>query len=398
VIRKIPVICIMLFIHGVANAASVAVSKPNGQGIQVGDVHIFPVLDVMHQFDSNVARRENNAVSSSETVVSPALNMITGSRANIYGLQYRAELGRFWSSSSDNYTDHFVDVFSHNEFSRRARLDVGLNYTRSHNRRGSTFTGVLARLGIKDPDRWHQTSVSAAFEYGSDGAKMKLAANGSYSVQRYDNNRLFTRSQDVNNAIAGGTLYYRVRSKLYSLFEVNYGILDYRLAASPLDSRELTLSGGLTWEATSKTTGTIKVGWRHRTFDLSNQTNSGLNWDAALTWAPMSYSTWEFNTSFAGSEALGAAGSFVQALRNQLSWSHQWRGGLRHELSVSYGRDKYIGTTRLDYLTDVGVNLTYPFKRWLELSVGYAYSRRASNQLLSSYKEQIFTIAVHIEP
>jgi len=397
-IRLLMALSLMAFLPG--TVFSVELSEDLvGKGVQVGDVHIFPVLDVTQQLDSNVALSESRPVSSPVSIVSPAISMMAGSSMNFYGISYRAEYGSFWNSLDDNYFDHFVDVFSHHEFSRRARMDVGLNYTRSHDRRGSTFTGIIARLlGFNKPDRWHQTSVAAAFEYGSEGARMKLAANTSFAVKRYDNNKLFTRTLDVNNAIIGGTLYYRVRSKFYTLFEANYGVLDYSLIGSPLDSKELTLSGGVTWEATSKTTGTIKVGWRHRTFDLSNQTNSGLSWNAALTWTPLSYSTWEFNTSFAGSEALGAAGSFVQTLRNQLNWAHQWRTGFRHELSVAIGRDKYIGTTRVDHLTDVGVNLIYPFNRWLEVSGGYAYSRRSSNQAFSSYKQQIFTIAVHIEP
>ncbi|MDX8396301.1 MAG: outer membrane beta-barrel protein [Mariprofundaceae bacterium] len=374
-----------------------------GQGFQLGDVHVFPVLDVTQEYDSNIALSDNSPISSpvasSVTRLSPSLNVVGGTRRNYFGLQYKLDDGRYWSSSVDNYTDHFLDAFSHNEFSKRARLDVGLNYTRSHDQRGSTFTGIIARLiGSNDPDQWHQVSIATAFEYGREGAKMKLAANGSYAVKRYDNNRLFTRSQDVNNTLIGGTLYYRVRSHLYFLFEPSYDIFDYRQARSPFDSQELTLFGGATWEATAKTTGTIKVGWQHRKLTFSDSVNSGLSWDAAITWNPSSNAEWQFNTSFAGSESSGASGSFVQALNNELNWSHQWGHKLKHEARFAIGRDKFIGTTRIDHLTDASASLVYNLKRWLEISAGYAYSKRSSNQVLSSYKQHVFSLAFHIAP
>jgi len=395
-------VVVLLSLTSAASEAAELPSEMEGHGVRIGDVQVFPALDVVEQFDSNIAKSAHSLfsrpVSSQITQIKPSLNGITGSRRNYIGVQYKGDYGWFWSSRVDDYTDHFLDAYSHNEFSRRARMDVALNYTRSHDRRGATFTGILARLlGLNDPDRWHQMSAIAAFEYGREEARMRLSANASYAAKRYDNNRLFTRSQDVDNAIVGGTLYYRVKSRLYSLFEARYSLLDYRLASSALDSRELTLSSGITWEATAKTTGMIKAGWRHRVFSLSHATDSGLSWDATVEWRPMTYSTWEVHSAYSTAEAVGAAGSFVQTLRNEVKWTHDWKGAFRHELGAAVGRDRYIGTTRVDNLTDLGVKLTYALKRWLEVSGEYVYSRRLSNLLLSSYKQQLFSMAVHVE-
>jgi len=371
---------------------------PEDKGIRMGALLVYPILDIEQQHDSNISQSENNPVSSLKTLLRPAASVVAGNTQKYFGMQYQLEHGKFWSSSTDTYTDHFIDVFSHHELSSRARVDVGLNYSRSHDQRGSTFTGILARLlGLNDPDRWHQMSAAVSVGYGHEEARMKLTADASYFAKRYDNNRLFTASQDVSGSSVTGTLYYRVQSKLYFIFDTNYSVLDYTLPTSLLDSRELTLSTGVTWESTAKTTGTIKLGWRRRV-DLSNQVASGLSWDAILAWQPRSYSTLELSSFYGSSETLGAAGSFVQTLKNQLDWSHMWGARLGHVVSAAVGRDKYIGTARVDYLTDVSVNLIYAFKPWLEVRGGYTYAARSSNELLSSYKQQIFSVAVHVEP
>ena len=396
-IRMILLLCLMAVFPAIGLTVEMPV-VPEDKGIKMGAILIYPILDIEQQFDTNISKSENNPVSSFKTLVSPAVSILSGNTQKYYGAQYKLEHGTFWNSSTDTYTDHFVDIFSHYELSRRERLDVSLNYSRSHDQRGSTFTGILARLiGFNDPDRWHQLSAAVSVGYGHEEARMKLAANGSYFTKRYDNNRLFTASQDVSGNTVAGTLYYRVQSRLYFLLDANYNQLDYTLPASLLDSRELTFSAGVTWESTAKTTGTIKLGWRRRV-DLSNQVASGLSWDAMLTWQPRSYSTVELNSFYGISETLGAAGSFVQTLKNQVSWSHMWAARFGHAVNVAAGRDKYIGTTRVDYLADVSMELIYNFNHWLEVSGGYGYAARSSNELFSSYKQQIFSIAFHVEP
>jgi len=382
-------------VRGVTVESPIALAD---KGVRMGALLVYPILDIEQQHDSNISKSENDPVSSFKTLFRPSVSVVSGNTQKYFGMQYKLDHGKLWSSSTDTYTDHFIDAFSHHELSSKARVDVGLNYSRSHDQRGSTFTGVLARLpGLNDPDRWHQMSAAVSVGYGHEEARMKLTADGSYFVKRYDNNRLFTASRDVSESSVAGTLYYRVQSKLYLLFDADYGVLDYTLPASLLDSRELTLSTGVTWESTAKTTGTIKIGWRRRA-GLSNQVASGLSWDAMLTWQPRSYSTLELSSFYGSSETLGAAGSFVQALRNQLDWSHMWGARLGHAVSAAASKDKYIGTARVDYLTDVSVNLTYAFKPWLEVRGGYTYAARSSNELLSSYKQQILSVAVHVEP
>ncbi|MDQ6969215.1 MAG: outer membrane beta-barrel protein [Mariprofundus sp.] len=380
------------------NIALSAVSSTN-QGIQVGAIHIYPVLDTKALYDNNITRSESNSISSAQTFLSPSITMLAGNVEHYLSLQYKLEYDKFWSSSIDTYTNHFIDVLLHRELSNRGRLDIGINYSRSQDQRGSTFTGIPTQLlGFIEPNRWHQAAVTAKFEYGSNGARMKLAAHGDYSIKRFENNRALTASQDSNSSTFGGTLFFRTRSRFYALLDTTYGIQDYRQSASPLSSHELGLAGGLAWKASARTSGTIKVGWLQRRLDLSGQTNSNLAWDASISWKPLSYSTWTISTSFANTETLGATGSFVQSQQNQVSWSHAWDQVFSHAIGISIGRNKYIGTARTDHLSDAHLSLIYAMQPWLDISTDYAYSRRASNKALSSYKQHLFSMAFHIVP
>jgi len=379
-------------------AATIAYSAESlaDRGIQVGDIHIFPVLDINNRYDSNITRSENNTISSAQTLLSPSVNILTGEPEHYFSLQYRMEYDKFWSSSIDTYTDHFIDAIMHHEFSNRGRLDLGLNYSRGHDQRGSTFTGIPT--GFIEPNRWHQAAVTGKLEYGSHDARIKLAAKASYAIKRFENNRALTASQDLNTTTVGGTLFFRIQSRLYALLDATYGIQDYQQIASPLSSREITLSSGLAWELTARTSGSIKVGWQQRELNISGQKNNALSWQASIDWKPLSYSTWTLNTDYSNTETLGAVGTFVQHLDNKLSWNHAWSQAFSHTINIAIGQDKYRGTAREDRLYDAGLSLIYAMNPWFDISTGYAYSKRSSNIQLLSYKQHLFSLAFHIAP
>jgi len=389
---------LIFFIILMNMAATIAYSAESlaDKGIQIGDVHIFPVLDIHNQYDSNITRSENNTISSTQTLLSPSVNILTGEPEHYFSLQYRMEYDKFWSSSIDTYTDHFIDAIMHREFSNRGRLDIGLNYSRGHDQRGSTFTGIPT--GFIEPNRWHQAAVISKLEYGSNGARIKLAAMASYAIKRFDNNQVLTASQDLNTTTLGGTLFFRIQSRLYALLDATYGIQDYQQTASPLSSREITLSSGLAWEVTARTSGSIKVGWQQRKLNISGQKSNALSWGASIDWKPLSYSTWTLSTSYANTETLGAVGTFVQRLDNELSWNHAWNQTLSHAINIAIGQDKYRGTARTDRLYDTGLSLIYTLNSWLDISSDYAYSKRSSTIRLLSYKQHVFSVAFHIAP
>jgi hypothetical protein len=361
-----------------------------GDGININGLQINPSVTVTGQHDDNITRSETGQVSSWVAVVSPALDITAGSDINNFTVHYDLERGDYFSSKNDSYTNHFAEVVSHNEFSSRSVLDTAVSYTKATDARGSTFTGIIT--GFRTRDKWHQTAAIIQYGYGGDSATGRLVIDGSFVSKRYDNHRRLTAGRDLNIGAGGAIFYYRIGSKTSALLEGRYTNYNYRLATSLLDSYELTAYTGLTWEATAKTTGTVKIGVQRKKFRLGTRSaNTYPSWDVAIDWSPLTYSTWSLSSGFAAKETDGT-GAYTKTNDVNLAWSHEWSTRLSHEASFGYRHDNFVGTVRRDNYYLASISLNYELRSWLDIGAGYNYSKRSSNAAIASYKENVYSV------
>src|SRR6185503_8176166 len=81
----------------------------NAAGVRVGPGSVYPVIGVALKYDDNIFLSNANRQKSWITVISPAVRAETRAPGgHTFGVTYRADLGRFWSSSADNYEDQTV--------------------------------------------------------------------------------------------------------------------------------------------------------------------------------------------------------------------------------------------------------------------------------------------------
>jgi len=360
-----------------------------GGGINIKGFQINPSVTVAGLHDDNFTLAETQPISTFGTIVNPAIDITAGSEINQIIVHYDFERGYFFSSSGDDYSDHYVSGVTHNELTSRAVIDTEVSYTKSHDRRGTTFSGIIT--GFDTPDRWHETAATAQFSYGSAN---RIVVDGGFSAKRYDNHRSLTAGRELNTAYGGATFYYRIASKTSALFEGIYTNYDYRLANSPLDSHELTLYTGLTWEATAKTTGTVKAGWQREKFKRGTQSGNGFfSLDAEIAWSPLTYSIWTLQAGSRAqqSDSNGTNGSYIKTKDVHLAWTHEWNDRLSHTAHAGYAHDRYIGTVRKDNSIFAGAGLQYALTRWLSIGIAYDYVNRASNTVNAAYHQNVYS-------
>jgi len=366
-----------------------------GDGINIKGLLISPSMVVSGQHNDNITRAETRIISSWETIVNPAIDITAGSEINQFIVHYDFERGDFASSRNDSYSDHYASGAIHNELTSKAVVDITASYNKSHDARGTTFSGITT--GFNTPDRWHETVATAQFSYGGKNAAGRIEFNGGFAAKRYVNHRSLTIGRDLNTTNAGAIFYYRIAPRTSALLEGDYDNLDYRLVNSLLDSHQLTLYTGLTWEATAKTTGTVKAGWQRKKLKRGNLSGGGFfSLDAQVEWAPLTYSIWTLQSAIKATESdsNGSSGSYIKTNNVQLDWTHEWTDRLKHTASVGYQHDRYIGTVRRDNTVIASVGVDYELAPWLVMGAVYDYTKRVSNAVNASYRGNIYSLTI----
>jgi len=382
----------LLAMGGTAQAAAGAA------GIRVGGLQITPGISLSSKYDDNIFKQEVAPKRSLTTVISPGVS-ISAERGNAsYRLDYLLTDTIYHSSHADDAVDHTIKGAA--DFDLTSRLIAGLTagYKIGTDARGSTFTGTA--VGFTSPDRYHESSVGGTMSYGVNA---RLDLNADYSNKRYDNHQFqgvtpYTITRDIDTSGVGIAFAYPVGPKTEAVLEARYKRFDYKYlsATSNLDSNEQSYYAGIDWQATAKTSGSLRVGYLKKSFSQATLGNgSQFSWELGTTWEPRTYSSFTLSTTSKPVETDGT-GSYTKSIDTTLSWNHQWNSLLGHTVDVGYLDSSYQGTatSRHDKTTSAGFAVNYQWMRWLGASVAYDFSKRSSNAALAGYRDNVWSFTL----
>jgi hypothetical protein len=365
--------------------------------VAAGKVGVFPVIGFQLKHDDNLLKDETGSASSWISVIDPAVVFQGGKAGNVYSASYHASRAVYHQSRGDDYLDHVVSAAAHLEFSSRLRGDASAKFEKTHDDRGSTFSGTAAAV-FNTPDKFHRSTLRGSVAYGAATARGRLEMEGGYSSRRYDNHGSRTNDRDLDAADVAATLFYRVMPGTSALFEVKYKSFDYKLltATRNRDSNEQFYYTGLDWKLSAKTKGSLKIGFQRKNFvDPGRDDFSSLGWEVGAVWSPRSYSRISLSTSSLPRETDGS-GSFIKIRRVRLDWRHHWSSRLYQNIRSRYADETYVGDSRgrRDKRYSVGMGLNYKLLQWLSSGVSYAYDRRNSNIANTSYTRNVLSLEI----
>jgi polysaccharide biosynthesis protein VpsM len=366
-----------------------ATTQAGPAAIQVADspLYLTPYFGLAAGHDDNVLLTHTNQRSSTLYIASPGFRIDARSPGLVYQGSYQAQIGRYVDSKDDDYVDHATHNQLDLAFGRRSFLRLGYDFIRSHDARGSTDRAIST-----SPDKYQLISPSATYAFGAPGAQGRVELYLTDGYKTYENNRLTTRLSDRDTRDVGSAFYWRVMPKTYLVLDVRGTDVHYRAHDSNLSSEERRYLVGVTWDATAATSGTFKAGRLKKEFDdPSIPSFSGTSWEGTITWAPRSYSTFDFYTARTTNEATGL-GNFILSDIYGVSWNHAWNSVVSTGLNVRRQRDEYQGFNRTDDLTVLGLKAGYRFRRWLTLGAEYVYTRRDSNQNIFEYDKNLYLL------
>lgn len=356
------------------------------RGVQAGEgIYVFPYVKLGIGNDDNLFQTNGGEKKSSYTLLNPGFVVEARRPAQLYRLAWDSKFASYQSSSADNYQDHILKGSGDFVFSSSSGLRLGYDFERGHDPRGSTD-----RVFSSTPDRFRINGVNALYAFGANQARGRIEVEGGIAEKRYTNNRASTVFGDRDTGSFRTTLFFRVMPKTSLLAEFSHQDFDYVSVPSnaALDSKEKRYMGGVTWEATAATAGTVKVGRLEKEFDSSLRPNfSGTSWEGNVEWKPLSYSKVDLYAVKTINEASGL-GDFILSKRTGAAWTHGWNSRLTTVASYNFTKDDFQGggAVRKDEIDTFGVKLNYKLQRWLTLGADYTYTDRDSNISLFRYK------------
>lgn len=357
----------------------------------LGNADFTPSAGVTYSNDDNIFRQEGSKTSDDISTISLGLGAEWLLGKHSLSAQYGGEFAYYDKNTNEDYKDHSLGASLLLDLTPKFNLDLNANTRRGHESRGSSgvASGVTAI-----PNKTEDNHLFAGLSYGRRSAKAQIQLEFDAGELHYTNNNQQGRDRDTDSLT--GRVFYNIGPKTALIFEALNRDVDYLNPGSRnRNSTERYYNLGLSWEATYKTTGEVKIGRFTKKFESASEANgSGGSVAASIVWAPKTYSQVTFGASRQASET-STTDSFIINSVVSADWEHAFNPRLRFSANISDGKDDYSGS-REDNLSNRGMGLKYRFRPWLDIGLSYSYAERKSNEADSSFEDNIYMLSLTI--
>ena len=351
-------------------------------------------IETQLKYDDNVYRTIDEFEESDVIfVVKPKLSWLSLFGKHQFDLSYLGDYGFYFDETQLDYFDHHVKAHALFDHTYRINSEYTLGYRWEHDRPGTTDS---LSIPSRHTNEWREGNAEGKIYYGRNDSQGQLVGQLGYSERRYINNRQDFR--DYDQLGTSGTFYYRVAPKTRLLFQFGFIDTDYKNRdnfGSNQSYKEFRYLTGVTWEATAKSTGIFKIGYRDREYDDDRFDDlTGLTLWLDGIWEPNTYTKVTFSAYQDNQEsARQGSGGFVR---------RYIRVGLAHGITrrtllnarIRYGNDDFEDSLddREDDRWQLGLGVQYSLLRWLDVGAGYRFDERDSNVDIFDFKSNIFML------
>ncbi|MBF4257406.1 TetR family transcriptional regulator [Vibrio anguillarum] len=375
-------------------ALSAVQAKPQPNPIMTeSGIAIVPFLNLSTGYNDNLAKASQDLEHSQYSVFEPGVGFaIEPANGQKYRLGYRLQRGDYFSSSKDNYTDHFFDLAGDWELSSKHRLDLSYNLALTHEQRGDNDT----TLNLSH-NEYNTNNINLGYGLGGEDAKGRLETNIGWSNFDYQNNKNITQYQNWDELRFNSAFYYKALPKTFLVFQFVVNDRHYDEIApgsTTKDSKHYFTYVGTSWDATGKLQGSAKVGVQHKDYESSSREDfNSFSWDIDVTYLIRTYSAVQLKTNRKSTDTNGT-GDSIDTKTYAINWSHNWSDIISSNLDYSLLNETYTRPERTDDTNKVSLSLSYDFRRWLTFKVGYGFESRDSNISNLSYDQNIYYFAI----
>ena len=348
--------------------------------VRIGEAELYPSLRIDFVRDSNVTRVDGDPVEGEAVILRPRLEF----RADKRQITLRAGYAGALSSGSEpalDWADHRLDGGVDARLGIRGRVQVGASLAREHEAPGQNLTA--GREDLADtPVEFNDVEVLATFTYGAAQALGNVSAGLRYDTRHYVNLTEVTDGRDNARVEPFARFGYRLGgdTRLFAEFSwIDAGFDD--------EVRDYTAPGlfaGLTFNATGRLVGDVRIGVRDVDFDSPRgQDGAGLFLSGGVDYSPSTISTFSLDLSREVDDSANFVddGEEFRAIRTRadLTWVREWSARFS---TTAYGgiivRER--DCPDLDRTTTTaGIEGAVSIRRWLQVGASFAANTRSTN-------------------
>ncbi|MBU2455896.1 MAG: outer membrane beta-barrel protein, partial [Proteobacteria bacterium] len=243
----------------------------------------------------------------------------------------------------------------------------------------------IAGNGVIDTLYRHQDNLlDFITTYDAPSGKFKVQLTYSNYDLAYKDSAVDYRDRNDNSV--GLSVFYKFWPKTSLFVEYDYSIIKFD-TGSANDSVENRYYGGVTWDITAKTRGTLKLGYMDKDFDLDSvKDHDGFSFEVQTQHNLTSKRALQINgyqkfheSDLANASTFLSTGIDVAVMQR---FTEKWSG----TLSAFFKRNEYKGYSRDDDLYGFGPAIRFEPRKWLIFDLGYTYYRNDSNVTFYDYE------------
>ncbi|GIC78950.1 outer membrane beta-barrel protein [Moritella sp. F3] len=356
-----------------------------------GGLFVKPSLEMRLVHDDNIFNQQTGGKSSAISSFMPSLNLKMDDGVNYYSLDMNLEKGIYEASGEDDYTDADLGLSAHIEPNDTHRVDLSVKGEWLTEQRGTGISEGILVL-IDEPITYGRNSLTAAYEYGSQETKGRIAFDFKYYEKEYRNFENITRRSNYDSLLVGSRFYYSTRAHTDAFIEVNAETIgyDYNLPGEFVrDSNVYTGFVGMQWAGSPVVNGFVKIGGQAKEFDDEGREDfTGFSWNVGGVWRPLTYSKVSLSTSQATKDP-DIFGDYILETKYKVDWKHNWTSYIYTSVGVYKYKDDYSGITRVDDIYGYSLKLNYDLNQNVAIAVFGEWDRNQSTNAVFEYDKNV---------
>ncbi|MEZ8825980.1 outer membrane beta-barrel protein [Vibrio amylolyticus] len=379
------------------------------------DSPFTPIIHVDTGYNDNLTREASSqaAIDSTFVKVMPGIVYTYKPSASRFSILYTIDAGHYFSSSEDNYTDHYLETNNLFSFNARNNLSLIYSYHSTHEERGTELSeGVLASLNLEEPVSYDIHDVAAGYTYGSTNASGQIKVGIGYQNKSYNNFRLYTSGNsefgsqfsDYSANLYSAAFIYRVRASTKMVFSLERNDKQYQYAHSSNPSRDNVndyYSIGALWDISEKTYGELSVGLQNKDFSSKNRSDfTGLSWKVKTGWLPQRHTKLSLIASLSAEDP-DQFGDYVNETIANLSWKQGWFERFSTTILMGWENDDFTASnqagSRVDDTYLYKLDMNYQFSHIINFGVYLSSEDKDSNRDIYRYKQRLIGLYTKIE-
>ena len=404
--KEIPLIASIIMVSSTATAQ---IYDPAPVDVTDGFAFV-PELESVVRYDDNIYQQEDDKISSTILLITPSVKFGTDDGVNQYGGTYKLISGSYSRGElkdgsdpegSDDFVDHRLNLDAHTEYTSKHRTDFNFAFNNLHENRGSGLTEDLTNLnGIDEVLKFNELHARGYYQYGGANALMRVGLGLAFFDKEFKNFIDRTKYNDYSYFKYFGDVEYQLGKVTYLTADLIYKDITYKhleVGNESRDNQDNSALLGFKWKGLSKTTGFLKAGYQHKSFESNRKSFSGSIFDVGVVWKALQHSAFTFHGVRAAEDS-DRVGDYIERLTGSVGWRHDWSKKFYSNIQGAYSTEDYIGdiNNREDDVTRGALDLNYDITRWIRVTAGYELITKKSTADNIAYDKNTVHLGVNI--